>query len=183
MSDAGTGSSPARRLVVLAGRKGRPSLLPFAAVLLFLLTVGLIGLLLLNTALNRGAFQLKQEQRKATKLTQEAEQEQQDLARLSEPNGLASRAQQLGMVPNGNPAFRDPNSGAVIGSPTPAVTPSAPPPSPAGGLVPNTGPTTAGPTAPGTATPSPSGTPLKALPTTPAPSSTPTTVGTPGGRR
>lgn len=135
MSDTGGpdsgGTRVPPRLVVLAGRKGRPSLLPFVAVLLVLATVGLVGLLLLNTALNQGAFTLKQRQAEATKLAQQAEQAKQELAKLAEPGALASRASELGMVPGGNPAFLDPTAGTVLGSPSAAPTP-APPPVPSG---------------------------------------------------
>src|SRR6266702_3924707 len=85
MPDTGGGPHVPPRLVVLAGRKGRPSLLPFVGVLLALLAVGLVGLLMLNTALNKGAFSLRQENRKSTALTQEDQQYQQELAKLSEP--------------------------------------------------------------------------------------------------
>lgn len=119
----GGGARVPPRLVVLAGRKGRPSLLPFVAVLLVLATVGLVGLLLLNTALNKGAFTLRQRQAEATRLTQRSEQAQQSLAELAEPGALASRASELGMVPGGNPAFLDPTAGTVLGSPSAAPSP------------------------------------------------------------
>lgn len=176
MPDTGGGPSVPPRLIVLAGRKGRPSLLPFVAVLLALLGLGLVGLLMLNTALNKGAFSLRQENRKATELTQQDQQYQQDLSRLSEPGALASRAQQLGLVPNGNPAFLDPNSGAVLGTPTPAPTPtpvSLTPPGGAVALLPNTPAPSGTPTAAGTPTTAP-GKP----PATPATPATPITSGT-----
>jgi len=113
------------RLVVLAGRKGTPSLLPFVAVLLVLGLVGMLSLLVLNTELNKGAFTIKQQKATATKLIQEGEQIQQSLAGMDGPGALASQASQLGMVPNPNPAFLAPN-GSVLGSPTPAPTPTAP---------------------------------------------------------
>ena len=124
MNEIGGGPGVPPRLVVLAGRKGRPSLLPFVGVLLALLSLGMVGLLLLNTALNQGAFQLRQKQNQQTKLTQEQEQYQQELAKLSEPGALASKAEQLGMVPGGNPAFLDPSAGTILGSPTPAASPT-----------------------------------------------------------
>jgi hypothetical protein len=130
------GISP--RLVVLAGRKGRPSLLPFIAVLLVLGLLGMVALLLLNTELNKGAFTIKQQKATATKLTQEAQQIQESLAGLNGAGALASQASELGMVPNGNPAFLAPN-GSVLGSPsaaaipTPTPTPTTPaPPAPTG---------------------------------------------------
>lgn len=119
------GISP--RLVVLAGRKGKPSLLPFVAVLLVLGLLGMVALLLLNTELNKGAFTIKQQKATATKLTQEAQQIQESLARLNGAGALASQASELGMVPNGNPAFLAPN-GSVLGSPSAAATPTPTPP-------------------------------------------------------
>jgi hypothetical protein len=186
MPDIGGGPSVPPQLIVLAGRKGRPSLLPFVAVLLALLGIGLVGLLMLNTELNKGAFALRQANREATALTQQQQQYQQELSRLTEPGALAARAQQLGLVPNGNPAFLDPNSGAVLGVPTPAPTPSPVPPTPpaiGAVLLPNTptpsgtpGPTgTAGPA--GAAVP-PIGNPAATPATTPTPTQLPTPSGT-----
>ena len=192
MPDTGGGPSVPPRLIVLAGRKGRPSLLPFVAVVLVLLGLGLVGLLMLNTALNKGAFSLRQENREATELTQQDQQYQQDLSRLSEPGALASRAQQLGLVPDGNPAFLDPRSGAVLGAPTPAPTPTPVPATAAGevaAVVPNTPPPSGTATAstPGSATPTPTPTPTAALPSTavpptPRPTTPPTPTTTVTGR-
>jgi type II secretory pathway pseudopilin PulG len=167
MSGDGGGAGVPPRLVVLAGRKGRPSLLPFVGVLLVLLSLGLVGLLLLNTALNQGAFKLRQKQSDSTKLTQEAEQYQQELAKLSEPGALASRAQQLGMVPAGNPAFLDPAGGTILGSPTPAARPTtAPTPTPS-----------ASPTS--SPSPTPSAVPTRTVPTPATSKPTPTSPPSP----
>ena len=123
------GGTLSPRLVVLAGRKGKPSLLPFVAVLLVLGLLGMLALLFLNTELNKGAFTIKQQKASATKLTQEEQQIQQSLAGLDGPGALAAKASELGMVPNGNPAFLAPN-GSVLGSPSAAPTPT-PAPDPA----------------------------------------------------
>jgi hypothetical protein len=137
------------RLVVLAGRKGKPSLLPFVAVLLVLGLLGMLALLFLNTELNKGAFTIKQQKASATKLTQEAQQIQQSLAGLDGPGALAAKASELGMVPNGNPAFLAPN-GSILGSPsaaptaTPTPTPPADPAAPAVQTPPPPTPTGAG---------------------------------------
>lgn len=125
--DSGRTISP--RLVVLAGRKGTPSLLPFVAVLLVLGVVGLLALLFLNTELNKGAFTIKQQKATATRLQQQSEQIQESLNGLDGPAALASAASQMGMVPNPNPAFLAPR-GSVLGSPTPAPTPSSSEPKP-----------------------------------------------------
>jgi hypothetical protein len=200
----GSGPVIPPRLVVLAGRKGRPSLLPFVCVLLVVLTLGLVALLALNTAVNKGAFDLKKKQAEQTTLTQQAEQYQQELAKLSEPGALASQASALGMVPGGNPAFLDPSAGTILGSPTPAGTP-APTATPSATPTSTTS-TTATPTTTTTATapvPPPAGGPAMAHPTTaptsvlattspspkaavtgtvpvPVPTPTPTSAGEPG---
>ena len=144
----GPGRPISPRLVVLAGRKGTPSLLPFVAVLLVLGVVGMVALLFLNTALNKGAFTIKQQKATATKLEQQSEQVQQSLNSLDGPGALASKASQMGMVPNPNPAFLAPN-GSVLGSPTPAPTPSPSGPT-ANGAVPGAAvlPATPSPTTP-----------------------------------
>ncbi|NUR26666.1 MAG: hypothetical protein HOV83_12635, partial [Catenulispora sp.] len=82
-----------------------------------------------------------QQKATATKLTQEEQQIQESLAGLNGAGALASQASELGMVPNGNPAFLAPN-GSVLGSPSAAATPTPTPP-----------PTTPAPPAPTGATP------------------------------
>src|ERR1041385_8504081 len=130
-SGSGRGDALSPRLVVLAGREGRPAPLAFVAVLLVLGLLGMVALLLLNTELNKGAFTIKQQKATATKLIQESEQIQQSLASLDGPGPLASEASKLGMVPNANPAFLAPN-GSVLGSPSAAPTPTPVAPTPAG---------------------------------------------------
>lgn len=166
-SGPGRGGALSPRLVVLAGRKGRPSLLPFVAVLLVLGLLGMVALLLLNTELNKGAFTIKQQKATATKLIQESEQIQQSLASLAGPSALASKASELGMVPNGNPAFLAPN-GSVLGSPSAAPKSSPVAPTPAGApagaqvLPPTVTPTLA-------ATPTATPPPIPAAPPSPVP--------------
>jgi hypothetical protein len=124
-------AAPARSRPSAPGRSGRwPGLAsrrpggrpggrgPFAALVALLLAGGLVALLLLNTALNQGSFQLTRLQQTTTRLTDEQQGLQQQIADWSAPDALAARAQQLGMVPGGVPAFlRD--DGTVLGSPQP----------------------------------------------------------------
>ena len=91
---------------------------PFAALVALLLSGGLVGLLLLNTALNQGSFQLTQLQQQTTRLTDQQQGLQQQIAAWSAPDNLAARARQLGMVPGGVPAFLK-DDGTVLGSPQP----------------------------------------------------------------
>ncbi|HEV3169919.1 MAG TPA: hypothetical protein VGZ32_06250 [Actinocrinis sp.] len=118
-------------LAVIPGFAGRRSVVPFAILVLAVLGTGLVILLLLNTALDRGAFELNAGQKRQSQLTDEQQQLALQLGALSAPGPLASQAAALGMVPNPQPAFLNPGSGAVLGSPSAAPTTSPPaPPSP-----------------------------------------------------
>lgn len=114
-------------VAVIEGFAGRRSVIPFAILILGLLAAGLITLLLLNTAIDRGAFELQSAQKQQGELTDQQQQLQLRLAGLSAPGALASEASALGMVPNPRPAFLSPGNGAVFGVPTAAPTPSPSP--------------------------------------------------------
>jgi type II secretory pathway pseudopilin PulG len=111
---------------VIEGFAGRRSIIPFAILILGLLATGLIILLLLNTAMDRGAFQLQAAQKQQSQLTDQQQELQLRLAGLSAPGALASEAAALGMVPNPRPVFLNPGNGAVLGVPTTAPTTAAP---------------------------------------------------------
>lgn len=135
---------------VIEGFAGRRSVIPFAILLLGLLATGLIILLLLNTAMDRGAFQLQAAQKQQSQLTDQQQELQLRLAGLSAPGALASEAAALGMVPNPRPVFLNPGNGAVFGVPTSAPTTAAPKPSPSQSPAPST---SASPSASGSPTP------------------------------
>jgi hypothetical protein len=115
-------------VAVIEGFAGRRSVIPFAILVLGLLSLGLVILLLLNTALDRGAFELNAAQKRQSQLTDQQQELQLRLAALSAPGALASQAAALGMVPNPRPVFLDPNTGAVLGVPTAAPTTAVPKP-------------------------------------------------------
>ncbi|MBC2877062.1 MULTISPECIES: FtsB family cell division protein [Streptomyces] len=92
---------------------------PFVLLVVVLLGSGLIGLLLLNSALNQGSFELSRLQRKTTELTDRQQALQQEVDQLAAPDALERRARELGMVPGGSPAFLNPD-GTVSGVPAPA---------------------------------------------------------------
>ncbi|MBT2479075.1 hypothetical protein [Streptomyces sp. ISL-94] len=125
--------------------------MPFVLLVVALLGGGLISLLLLNSALNEGSFQLSKLKRETTALTDEQQALQRDVDGYSAPDALQRRAQELGLVPGGSPVFIGPD-GKITGAASPAEPP--PPPVP---------PSAAAPQAP-VATPAPTPTP------TPAPS-------------
>ncbi|MGW9454217.1 FtsB family cell division protein [Streptomyces sp. NPDC055632] len=103
---------------------------PFVLLVVVLLGGGLISLLLLNSALNQGSFQLNELKNRTTELTDEEQALQRDVDAYAAPDALERRARELGMVPGGSPAFLGPD-GKVLGrpstapSPTPSPTPTA----------------------------------------------------------
>lgn len=140
---------------------------PFVLLVVVLLAGGLITLLVLNSSLNEGSFQLDRLKKQTTDLTDEQQELQRDVDGYAAPDALSRRAAELGMVPGGTPAFLGPD-GAVRGVPSAAPKDSAlrlpPPPSPD---APSPAPS------PSTA-PSGSPSPSPEAGTRPAPSPTPT---------
>ncbi|WP_093709218.1 septum formation initiator family protein [Streptomyces sp. 2131.1] len=104
---------------------------PFVLLVVLLLGGGLITLLLLNSALNEGSFELSELKKRTTELTDEQQALQRDVDASFEPDALARRARELGMVPGGGPAFLNPD-GTVRGVPSkaPPAPAVAPPPAP-----------------------------------------------------
>ncbi|MEY9990675.1 hypothetical protein ABIE67_002707 [Streptomyces sp. V4I8] len=93
---------------------------PFVLLVVLLLGGGLIGLLVLNSALSEGAFRLDDLQKETKSLTDEEQSLQRDIDAYSAPDALQRRALELGMVPGGDPAFLAPD-GTVKGVPSPAA--------------------------------------------------------------
>ncbi|MFJ5231659.1 cell division protein FtsL [Kitasatospora sp. NPDC088391] len=92
---------------------------PFAVLVVALLSAGLLGLLMLNTALNEGSFTLSRLKKQTTDATDQQQTLQQQIAEQSAPDALEQRARGLGMVPGGDPAFLNPD-GSVTGKARPA---------------------------------------------------------------
>ncbi|KDN86346.1 FtsB family cell division protein [Kitasatospora cheerisanensis] len=89
---------------------------PFAVLVVTLLSAGLLGLLMLNTALNEGSFTLSRLKKQTTEATDQQQSLQQDIAAQSAPDALEQRARELGMVPGGDPVFLGAD-GSVTGKP------------------------------------------------------------------
>jgi hypothetical protein len=110
----------------------------FAVLCMALLAVGLVSLLMMNTALASGIYQLKDLRAESGTLTDQQEQLTQVVDDLRSPRNLADRAQQMGMVPAKSMAFVRLSDGTVIGQAQPAaaeqrlnvVTTAIPPPPP-----------------------------------------------------
>ncbi|MFJ9353311.1 septum formation initiator family protein [Streptomyces mirabilis] len=186
----------ARLARLLPAGGGKAARTPFVLLVVLLLGGGLIGLLVLNTALSEGSFHLADLQRDTKSLTDEEQALQRDVDTYSAPDALQRRARELGMVPGGDPAFLNPD-GSVKGVPgtaaqqssarNPVVRPpevlaltqtTAPATSAPSAAVPSAGTATPRTPAPQTSTPQTStprtSTPRTLAPTPPAqPSSTP----------
>ncbi|MFF3497579.1 septum formation initiator family protein [Streptomyces sp. NPDC003247] len=97
---------------------------PFVLLVVLLLGGGLIGLLVLNSALSEGSFRKDDLEKETKALTDEEQALQRDIDSYSAPDALQRRARELGMVPGGDPAFLDPD-GTVKGVPSAAPRSSA----------------------------------------------------------
>ncbi|MEU9183534.1 septum formation initiator family protein [Streptomyces sp. NPDC048484] len=168
---------------------GQAARAPFVLLVVLLLGGGLIGLLVLNSALSEGSFQLDDLQKDAKSLTDEEQALQRDVDAYSAPDALQRRARELGMVPGGDPAFLNPD-GTVLGVPGAAAeqssasmsvpAPAVRPPEvldPEAAPAPTEPQTPTGPPTPGVA-PAPATEPA-AQPTAPSTQPTPTAT-TPG---
>ncbi|MEU8690833.1 septum formation initiator family protein [Streptomyces sp. NPDC048665] len=175
--------------LIPAGR-ARAARTPFVLLVVLLLGGGLIGLLVLNSALSEGSFKLADLQKRTKSLTDEEQALQRDIDDYSSPDALQRRARELGMVPGGDPAFLGPDGrvrgvpGAAPGSAartdpvapeamTPAVARSASPSASLPAPAPSAATPQAGPQgAPGPAPADPEA--AVPPPPTPQPASTPT---------
>ncbi|MCX5038375.1 MULTISPECIES: FtsB/FtsL family cell division protein [Streptomyces] len=159
------------RLLPAGSARGQAARAPFVLLVVVLLGGGLIGLLVLNSALSEGSFQLDDLKQRTKELTDEEQALQRDIDAYSAPRALQRRARELGMVPGGDPAFLDPD-GRVKGSPSPAPAAATPLVLAPEALTPTSG----SPSAP---TPSPYAEPSAQAPTS-ATAATPGTTATAG---
>jgi hypothetical protein len=93
----------------------------FATLCVTLLTLGLIGLLLLNTALADGSLTVGALKKESGQLTDRAGALNETITRASSSPALAAKAASLGMVRAGERGYIDLGKGVVKGSPQPAT--------------------------------------------------------------
>ena len=110
-------AKPQPKLRVVYGAPFRPPRMPFVIFVLSLLAAGLVGLLLLNTELQSGTFQITALSQRADQLQDDQEQLEKQVRTLESPQNLADRALKMGMVPNPNPVFLRLSDGQVLGVP------------------------------------------------------------------
>lgn len=83
----------------------------FAVFIATIFTAGLLTLLVVNTALAKDAFLLKQLKQEAQSLTDQREAILRQVAQKSSPEKLAEQASKLGMIASTNPKFLDMSAG------------------------------------------------------------------------
>ncbi len=106
----------------------------FVVLLVLVLAAGLVGLLVLNTAMQRSAFTLDELRDEAAALSIRRQVLDLQVEKLRSPDRLAEEATRLGMVQMAAPVFLRLSDGKVLGEPAPAVAGTGPqlvPPPPA----------------------------------------------------
>ncbi|WP_344198879.1 hypothetical protein [Aeromicrobium alkaliterrae] len=116
------GAARERALRIVAPARARARRAPFVVVVVSILSAGLVGLVVMSTALQDQAFELARLQTQAQSLEVQQQQLEYEADRLGNPASLAAAAAALGMVPNATPVFLKPDTGEIIGVPTPAGT-------------------------------------------------------------
>ena len=114
-------SRPTRRplqVVSAAPARGSGGFVALCALLLF---AGLIGVLVLNTSMAKGSFELDRLQSTSAALSDTQESLTHDVDAESAPAELARRALALGMVPSRSAAFLRLSDGKILGKPVPAT--------------------------------------------------------------
>lgn len=84
------------------------------------LSVGLIGVLLLNTVISQGAFRQRQLELALSTVSDDEEDLAAAVQQAESPLNVEKRARALGMVPAGSPVFLRLSDGAILGEPVPA---------------------------------------------------------------
>jgi len=108
------------RLTVVPRRRTPAARVPFVTLVTLVLLGGVVGLLLFNTSMQQASFAATELQDQAANLAARQQTLKMELDQLRDPQSVAQRAANLGMVPAGNPAFLELPTGKVLGDPTPA---------------------------------------------------------------
>lgn len=108
----GAGERPLRAVPSLQGRVAR---IPFITVLIAIFGVGMVGLLVVNTALQNQAFESRSLNRQSAQLVYQEAELQSQLNKVRSPEQIATKASALGMRANPKPAFLVVPSGKVVG--------------------------------------------------------------------
>jgi hypothetical protein len=111
-------------------KQGSASRATFVVLVMVLLVGGVIATLWFSTQATADAYRLEQAKNTTNQLQVQVGQLQQEVAQQDSPPSLAQRAQQLGMVPAGDPAHLVVGTNgkvALVGTPSVATKPAPPP--------------------------------------------------------
>jgi len=106
------------RLTVVPRRATRAPKVPFVSLVSLMLVGGVVGLLLFNTSMQQASFTATELEDSASLLDAQEQSLQMNLDMLRDPQRVATRAKELGMVPSASPAFIRLADGEVLGTPT-----------------------------------------------------------------
>jgi hypothetical protein len=109
------------RLSVVPRTVHRAPRVPFVTLVSLLLVGGVAGLLFFNTSMQQASFTATAMEQRAQALDAREQSLTMQLDALRDPQRVALRAKDMGMVPPGSPAFIRLADGAVLGKPTPAT--------------------------------------------------------------
>jgi hypothetical protein len=105
------------RLTVVPRRRTSAARMPFVMLVSLVLLLGVIGLLLFNTSMQQAAFATTALEEQATTLSAREQKLQMELDVLRDPQNVAERAQEMGLVqPCGSATMRLAD-GKVLGEP------------------------------------------------------------------
>lgn len=94
---------------------------PFVTLVSLLLVAGVAGLLAFNTSMQQASFTATAMEQKAEALDAKQQSLTMQLDALRDPQRVALRAKDMGMVPPSTPAFIRLSDGKVLGRPSPAT--------------------------------------------------------------
>ncbi len=97
--------------------RSRAKKAPFVVVVMTIVGAGLVGLIVMSTVLQAQSYESAKLDREAAVLETQQQAMARDVDRLQSPANVASRAIEIGMVPNANPAFLRLSDGKVLGKP------------------------------------------------------------------
>ncbi|MFL6090832.1 MAG: hypothetical protein ACJ71Z_11905 [Aeromicrobium sp.] len=113
-------TQPKRALRLVAPVANRARRTPFVVVLLSIIGTGLVGLILISTAMQAQTFELDRLSTQARELETQQQVLQREVNDLESPRNLGPRALAHGMVPSQTPVYLQLSDGTVKGSPAPA---------------------------------------------------------------
>lgn len=114
-SDTGRSATGDRKLRAVPSLPGRVARIPFITVLIAIFGVGMVGLLVVNTALQNQAFESRLLNRQSAQLVYQEAELQSQLNKVRTPEQIATKASALGMRANPKPAFLVVPSGKIVG--------------------------------------------------------------------